>query len=134
MPLGARFYDSTWLDIPDQAVMFELVATELFAGDADGQWVSISASVDPAFGAYAYYQPGTGPGVIFREGQGIVAAYLMEDGTWWHSPMGYNVDFRDEVSIGLVTGMPWVTFNDRNGLRYVVAFDQRIWQEVGSGR
>lgn len=130
---GAAFDTSLRLETAGGAYRFELAGSDLYAGLEDGAAQLVSTGADTAFGAFAANVPGEGLSLVYREGSSIVAAYPTDGGEWWYSELPYKVDFGSPVSIGMVSGMPWVTFNSRGGGRYVVAFTSRLWVEVGSG-
>lgn len=131
--LGTRFYDKLRLDTPDGVLCFNLLGSKLFAAPENGPGVMVSQNADAAFGAFACWLPGLGSCLIFSQLGSLVAAYPTTDGAWWLESLPYNVDLGSAVTIGLVSGEPWVTFNAIDGARYVVAFRDKLWQDIGSG-
>lgn len=130
---GVRFYDQTRLSAPDGEFRCSLKDGQLTGSDAAGKGYTISTAADMHFGAFAAYEPGTGFSVIFREGASLLAAYPSGNGEWWIEPLPYNVDFSQDITVGMIGGQPWVVFGATNGRRYVISFGGRQWQEVGSG-
>jgi len=131
--IGARFYDQLRLETPDGAERFTLQDGTLSVAAENGPGAPITANADQQFGVFAAWLPDAGTCLIFREGDGIAAAYRTAAGEWWIEPLSYNVDFGGTTSIGLVGGEPWVTFTAIDGARYVVAFRDKLWQDIGSG-
>jgi hypothetical protein len=130
---GARFYDRLRLDTDSGAFMFVIENGSLNHVDEDGSWYEISEACESDFGAYGAYIPGEGLEVIYREGYDIYGAYPLPDGEWWAEWLPYDVDFSEEITVGLVGGHPWVVFNALDGSRYVLSFSGHLWLEVGSG-
>jgi hypothetical protein len=130
---GLRFYDQTRLSAPDGEFRCVLKDGKLTGSDAAGQGYTISTAADMRFGAFAAYEPVAGFSVIFREGESLLAAYPVGGGEWWLEPLPYKVDFRQDITVGMIGGQPWVVFGALDGRRYVISFGGRQWQEVGSG-
>lgn len=131
--VGARFYDQLRLKSEQGTHLFTIIDTVLSYHTPDGERAEVSDGINPDFGAYAAYLPGEGPQLIYREDDQLLGAYPGSDGEWWQEALPYEVDFGEDITVGLVGGAPWVVFNDLDGTRYVVGFSGQVWFEVGSG-
>jgi hypothetical protein len=130
---GQRFSETLKLDTPDGIYMFAIRDTAIFAGLADGKATRLSDTVDAAFGGYSAWLPGSGICLFYRVGDQLCLAYPSgSDERWVHEPLPYAVRFGTDTSIGLVGGLPWLTFSTSSGNRYVVRFNGQSWEELGS--
>ncbi|MBN2081003.1 hypothetical protein JW859_02225 [bacterium] len=129
---GKRFYDQVLLETPAGVVRFYLDGEGLYCAPETGPGQEVSPLADAQLGGFAAYMPGEGLVVLFRQGDRIAAAYEAGGG-WWVETLPHHIDFSQDVTLGLVGGLPWAVFNAQDGSRYVVSFTGGAWQEIGSG-
>jgi hypothetical protein len=130
--IGTRFYGQSRLETAEGVYSVVISEGNLFVGPDVGPGQEIAWEVNESFGGYLAYLPGAGIVVIFRQADWITAAYQLPEGGWWLERMPYEINYNETPTIGLVSGVPWVTFNAMDGRRYVVSFTGRNWVEVGS--
>ena len=129
---GSRFYETARLETGDTVRVFAIQGGNLSVRNGDGPSQPVCDLVHPALGAYAAYNEETGLTVLFARDNRIAAAYEA-DGTWLVEPVPYPLDFTGKTTLGLVGGAPWAVFDSTDGNRYVLAFVDHQWQEIGSG-
>ena len=91
----------------------------------------VASGVDHTLGVLAIYQDGLGLSLVYKSGGQLKGASQIS-GSWLEEPAPQALDFKQEVSLGLLGGAAWVVATGLDGRRYVLSYAGGYWREVGS--